>query len=271
MPPRSTKRLILSGRIDETVLEAMEALSDHFVWNRVVTERVESGDIINYMVEEESKKLPFVLTKATPCASNDLIQFDPPELSLPFMPNKPLVFSVNIVNNTDYYVGFDKYQWGRNVGWYYINPAGGVMPPQSTQRLVVKREPDEKERDDTQCEEKFHLWSTLVTDGVEASDFADHTDYEGSKELPIAYKKTSMCTSGELIKLDPPQLPFPFSTNKSVSMFRIVNFTGHSVGVSMWSDEDNSAWYRIEPLSGILPPQTAQTIKAKEKKFWQWS
>jgi hypothetical protein len=65
LPPRSTKTLILSGIIDETVLEAMEPLGDHFVWNHVVTERVESGDIINYMVEEESKKLPFVLTKVS--------------------------------------------------------------------------------------------------------------------------------------------------------------------------------------------------------------
>jgi hypothetical protein len=65
LPPRSTKTLILSGIIDETVLEAMEPLGDHFVWNHVVTERVESGDISSYMVEEESKKLPFVLTKVS--------------------------------------------------------------------------------------------------------------------------------------------------------------------------------------------------------------
>ncbi|XP_071683148.1 protein-tyrosine-phosphatase PTP1-like [Lolium perenne] len=58
----------------------MEPSEDLFVWNHVVTEGVESGDIISYMVEEESKKLPLILTKPSPCTSNELIHFDPPEL-----------------------------------------------------------------------------------------------------------------------------------------------------------------------------------------------
>jgi hypothetical protein len=104
------------------------------------------------------------------------------------MPNKTFLFSVNIVNNTDYYVGFNKFELQKNVGWYYINPAGGVMPPRSTQRLVVKRVPDEKEQDNMLCEDKFLIWSRLVDEGVESSDILNYVEYEGSKELPIAYK-----------------------------------------------------------------------------------
>nr|CDM87157.1 unnamed protein product [Triticum aestivum] len=270
LPPRSTKRQILNWIIDETE----EPVEDYFVWSRVVTEGVESRDIIGYMVEEESKKLPFIiLNKASPaCSSKELIQFEPPELSLPLMmmPNKPLLFSVNIVNSTDYYVGFDKYNPQTNVAWYYTKPAGGVMPPRATQRLVVLRVPKKKEELLSECQDdKFLVWSCLVNEGAKASNFYDYTKYEGSKELPIVYttnKTSSLCTSDELIQFDHPQLPFIFLPNMRVPMLRllkIVNVTDHIVGFSTWSHEANSASYTMEPRAGILPPQSTQAIKVR--------
>ncbi|KAK1660319.1 hypothetical protein QYE76_048478 [Lolium multiflorum] len=248
----------------------MEHSESNFVWSRVVTEGVKSGDIISCMGEEEGQKLPIILKKATPCTSNELIQFDPSELSLPFMPNKPLVFPVNIINNTDYYVGFVTYHPETNAGVYDTVPASGVMPPRSTQRLIVRREPEEDEQYDMQCEDKFFLWSSLVHEGVEASDIQAYADYKGSMELPIVYNKTSLCTSDELIQFDPPQLPFPFLSNKRVSMLhlskgmlKIANVTDHIVGFSIWSHEDNYARYKMEPGKGILPPQSTQTIEVR--------
>ncbi|VAH86767.1 hypothetical protein VPH35_057042 [Triticum aestivum] len=210
LPPRSTERRILHWIIDETE----EPVEDFFVWSRVVTEGVDSRDITGYMVEEESKKLLFIVNNKV-SISKELIQFDPPELSLPLMmmPNKPLLFSVNIVNSTDYYVGFDKYNPQTNVAWYYTKPAGGVMPPRATQRLT-----------------------------------------------------SNLCTSDELIQLDPPQLPFTFVPNMRVSMLRllkIVNVTHHIVGFSAWPHEDNSASYTIEPDAGILQPHSMQAIKVR--------
>jgi hypothetical protein len=107
------------------------------------------------------------------------------------MPNRPFVFSVNIVNNTDHFVAFGRYHPETNVGVYHIEPVGGVMPPRSTQRLVVKRVPEEEEHDDMQCEDKFFLWSSLASEGVQTSGIDGHISYEGSKELPIVYKKVS--------------------------------------------------------------------------------
>ena len=107
------------------------------------------------------------------------------------MPNKPLVFSVNIVNNTDYCVGFDIGTLKSSVGQFFIQPDGGVMQPRSTQRLVVKRVPQKKEQEDMQCEDKFYIWSRLVSEGVEVSDFDGRITYEESKNLPIAYKVRS--------------------------------------------------------------------------------
>ena len=126
------------------------------------------------------------------CTSNELIQFEPPELSLPLMmmPNKPLAFSVNILNSTDYYVGFGGYNLKTNVACYSIKPAGGVMPPRSTQRLVVKRVPKKKEELLSECQDdKFLVWSCLVSKGAKASDLDGCAIDEGSKELPIVYNK----------------------------------------------------------------------------------
>ncbi|KAM3336700.1 hypothetical protein ACQJBY_030618 [Aegilops geniculata] len=276
LQPRSTNRQILHWIIDETE----EPIEDFFVWSRVVTEGVDSRDITGYMVEEESKKLPFIVNnKASPsCSSKELIQFEPPGLSLPLMmmPNKPLVFSVNIVNSTDYYVGFDKCNLKTNVARYYTQPAGGIMPPRATQRLVVKRVPKKKEELLGECQDdKFLVWSCLVSDGAKAKasdlDLDGWRTYEGTKELPIVYtsnKTSNLCISDKLIQLDPPQLPFTFLPNTRLSMLRllkIVNVTDNIVGFSTWSHEDNSAsyTYTIEPRAGILQPHSTQAIKVR--------
>ncbi|KAM0876121.1 hypothetical protein ACQ4PT_036375 [Festuca glaucescens] len=267
--PRSTKKLILPWLTDENELEDIEANGSYFVWNRVVTEHVESEDIISYMDEEESKKLHLIPNKLSPCTSKDLIQFDPPELSLPFMPSKPFLFSVNIINNTDYCVGFNGYNLKGNAGRYNIQPGGGVMSPRSSQRLVVLTTPTKKEHEDMQCEDNFFVWSCFVSDGVQASDIFG-SESKKSKELPIFFKKTSLCTSDELIKFDPPQLPFPFVPNKRVpmlrllkGMFKIVNVTDHIVCFHIWCPGGNSTRYKVEPATGILPPQSTQEIKVR--------
>ncbi|XP_044352258.1 uncharacterized protein [Triticum aestivum] len=261
LEPRSTNRQMLHWTIDET--------DDIFVWSRVVTEGVESIDITGYMVEEESKKLPFIIVnKASPtCSSKELIQFDPLELSLPLMPNKPLVFSVNVVNSTDYYVGFRTHNLETNVALYYPYRCGAVMPPGSTQRLVVKRVPKKKE--DMQCQDdKFLVWSCLVSEGTKAIDLYDWPKYEGGKELPIVYTNmtSSLCNSDELIQFDPPHLQFTFLSNMRASMLRllkIVNVTDHTVGFNTLSRKENSASYRIEPHAGILSPQSTKVIKVR--------
>jgi hypothetical protein len=65
LSPRSSKKVILAWATQESELEDMEANGGYFVWNRVVTDRVESGDIISYMDEEESKKVPLIPKKVS--------------------------------------------------------------------------------------------------------------------------------------------------------------------------------------------------------------
>jgi hypothetical protein len=65
LPPRSTKKLTFPWRTTEQEFKDMEPDGDYFVWNRVVTERVESRDISGYMGAEESKKLPVIFNKVS--------------------------------------------------------------------------------------------------------------------------------------------------------------------------------------------------------------
>jgi hypothetical protein len=105
------------------------------------------------------------------------------------LPNKPLVFSVNITNITDSSVTFDIRYPSRNIGWYNVEPHSAVMPPRSTQRILVKMTQQKKELEDRQYEDAFTVYSCLTREGVEASDFVDRVYYEVGKELPIFYKK----------------------------------------------------------------------------------
>jgi hypothetical protein len=65
LPPRSTKKLTFSWITTEQEFKDMEPGGDYFVWNRVVTERVESGDISGYMGAEESKKLLVIFNEVS--------------------------------------------------------------------------------------------------------------------------------------------------------------------------------------------------------------
>jgi hypothetical protein len=94
--------------------------------------------------------------------------------------------------------------------------------------------------------------------------------YSTSAFFHFVFLQTSLCTSDELIQFDPPQLPFPFLSNKrestvhlSKEMFKIANVTDHIVGFSIWSHEDNYARYKMDPEEGILQPQSTQTINVR--------
>jgi hypothetical protein len=65
LPPRCTEKLTLSWTTSEQEFKDMEPSDDCFVCSRVVTERVESGDINSYMIADESKKLPVIFNKVS--------------------------------------------------------------------------------------------------------------------------------------------------------------------------------------------------------------
>jgi hypothetical protein len=100
-----------------------------------------------------------------------------------------------IVNVTDHIVRFLIWSPEDNSARYKVEPATGILPPQSTQAIKVRRTLKEKETEDMQCKDKIFVWNGTVTEGVEFSDVNDHLwiyrNEEVSKELPVVLTKVN--------------------------------------------------------------------------------
>ncbi|XP_047057853.1 uncharacterized protein LOC124664358 [Lolium rigidum] len=265
--PWSTQELVVS-RVskDETPeLVDMQCADKYFVWSGFVTEDVNANDLITWMPITERKEFPIVFAKES---SNELIQFDPPELCLPLLLNQRVLSSAKIVNITDQYIGFRICTKKSNSARYYANPSEGILPPLSTQLLLVTRIAEEKELEDTRCTDKFLVWNVIVTEDFKASNVIDNMSETKCTELPIVLTKTSSSTSEQLIQLDPPELHLPFLPNKKVlSSIKIENLTDYNVGFNTYSRPTNAAWYHTEPPRGILPPRsTRKLMVTREEK-----
>jgi hypothetical protein len=99
------------------------------------------------------------------------------------------------VNNTDCHIGFNTWSYENNVASYTIEQSRGILPPRSTQRMVIQRVPKEKreveESESSSEETNLFVWNMIVLEGVEASSLVDYDNDEESKELPLICKKVS--------------------------------------------------------------------------------
>jgi hypothetical protein len=116
---------------------------------------------------------------------------DPPELCFPLFPNRKVLSSVKIVNITDQYIGFTISTKKSNSARYNANPSEGILPPLSTQILLVTRIAEEKVLEDTQCKDEFFMWNGIVTEYVKASDVIDNMSEAKCTKFPIVLTKVS--------------------------------------------------------------------------------
>jgi hypothetical protein len=107
------------------------------------------------------------------------------------LPNKKVLSSVKIVNLTDCNVGFNTYSRPTNVAWYHTEPPRGILPPWSTQKLMVTREQKEDALTDNQFDDNYFVWKSIVSDGVKDRELSDCMADQESKELPIVLDKVS--------------------------------------------------------------------------------
>jgi hypothetical protein len=116
---------------------------------------------------------------------------DPPELCFPLIPNQRVLSSVKIVNITDQYIGFRISTKKSNSGRYTGNPSEGILPPLSTQVLLVTSIADEKDLEDTQCKDELLMWSGIVTEDVKDIDVIDNMSEAKCTKFPIVLTKVS--------------------------------------------------------------------------------
>ncbi|KAM3336703.1 hypothetical protein ACQJBY_030619 [Aegilops geniculata] len=260
LPPGSTRELAVTrvAKKEAPELEDMHCKDKYFVWSCFVTQDVNVSDLTSYMPENERKELPIVFTETS---SNELVQFDPPELSFPLLPNQRVLSSTKIVNITDQYIGFRVCTKKSNSARYNANPSQGILPPLSTKVILVTRIAEEKELEDTQCNGKFLVWNGIVTQDTKTSHVIDNMCETKYTDLPIVLTQTSSSISEELIQFHPPELRFPILPNKKVlSSIEVVNLTDYNVGFNTYSRPTNVAWYHTEPPRGILQPRSTQKL-----------
>jgi hypothetical protein len=126
-----------------------------------------------------------------------MIKFEPPEVCFLFLPSKRLSSSIKIVNITDYHIGFNTRVEETNQVLYIMEPACGILPPWSTQELAITRVAKEEvpELEDMQCKDKLFVWTSFVTEDVNASDLEEWMPITERKELPIVFTEVSSIIS----------------------------------------------------------------------------
>jgi hypothetical protein len=70
-------------------------------------------------------------------------------------------------------------------------PNRGILPPRSTQKLIITREQKEDALKDKLFDDKYFVWNGIVSDGVEDSELINYMADEESKELPIVLDEVS--------------------------------------------------------------------------------
>jgi hypothetical protein len=78
-----------------------------------------------------------------------------------------------------------------NAAWYRTEPPRGILPPRSTQKLIITREQKEDALKDKLFDDKYFMWNGIVSDGVKDSDLINYMFEQESKELPIVLDEVS--------------------------------------------------------------------------------
>jgi hypothetical protein len=120
--------------------------------------------------------------------SAELIQFDPAEICIPLLLNKTMLFSVNVINITDFYVAINAH-WIQRIAQQDITSYGnGILPPRSTQKLTLGWVTDENE---VLANEGYFVWNRVVTEHVERGDIISYMGEDDSKKQPLILHKVS--------------------------------------------------------------------------------
>jgi hypothetical protein len=127
----------------------------------------------------------YVLLQLSASTSDEVIQFDPPELRFPKMSDKTVLSSIKIVNVTESFVSFVLcYVQENNAAEYAWSKVESVLPPRHTECLTVTREGTENAVNEKLLNDEILVYYAIVPEDIKACDL-DLDDYNEHKKLPI--------------------------------------------------------------------------------------
>jgi hypothetical protein len=124
-------------------------------------------------------KIVFVL-QISSSISDELIRLDPSELCIPVVLNKTILFIVNVVNTTDFYVACNIYYMDRALARNKKSYGKGILPPRSTEKFTIGWVTSEKELEDMEPSGDYFVWNRVVSQRVEKGDIIGYMDEEES-------------------------------------------------------------------------------------------
>jgi hypothetical protein len=128
-------------------------------------------------------------------SSEELIRLDHHGLRFTLLQNKIAMSSINMVNVSDYYIGF-RFSGDTDAVHYQANPKSGILSPRSDQRVVVvARLMMEKEPEDTQYNDhKLSMWNSIVSEAFKVSDLDCNLCFTArpTNEFPIILNKVGL-------------------------------------------------------------------------------
>ncbi|KAK7349684.1 hypothetical protein VNO77_07249 [Canavalia gladiata] len=154
-------------------------------------------------------------------SSGELLHIQPQELQFPFELRKQISCSLQLSNQTDYYVAFKVKT--TNPKKYCVRPNTGVVLPRATCDIIVTMQAQKEAPADMQCKDKFLLQSVVANPGATVKDI---TPEMFNKESGHDVEECKL----RVVYVAPPQPPSPVKegSDEDSSPRASVSENGHS-------------------------------------------
>ncbi|XP_011070115.1 vesicle-associated protein 1-4 [Sesamum indicum] len=207
--------------------------------------------------------------------TEQLLGFEPPELSFPFELDKQLSCSMRLLNKTENHVAFKLLT--TNPKKYGVRPRIGILAPGSACDITVTMRAVKEAPQNMRCKDKFMIQSAVASPDATKEDAlnmfnrdAGHVFQES--KLRVVYSNPTVEAPAmenpnpngpemrKLLDIQPSKLQFPLSLNKELSSsLQLSNVTDNHVAFRISA----SPKYLVQPKVGIILPQSTCDITVR--------
>jgi hypothetical protein len=158
-----------------------------------------------------------------------------------------------IINVTDHYIGFRIWDHKNNAADYNTEPSAGILSPQCTQSIKVRRTPGKNETENMECKDKIFVWNGIVAEGIQASDISTYLcdSLNECKELPVVLitKVSSLICQFQVSIYSP--APQKVSEVSTMDNYITLNDRTNSYALCIYSD---SLEKEVDGTIGMVKP-----------------
>ncbi|KAK4422864.1 Vesicle-associated protein 1-1 [Sesamum alatum] len=208
--------------------------------------------------------------------TEQLLSFEPSELSFPFEVDKQLSCSMRLLNKTENHVAFKLLS--TNPKKYGVRPRIGILAPGSACDITVTMRAVKEAPQNMRCKDKFMIQSAVASPDATKEDALNMFNREAGhvfkeSKLRVVYSTPTVEApvmenpnpngpeTRKLLDIQPSELQLPLSPNKELSSsLRLSNVTENRVAFRI---KPGSPKYLVQPKVGIILPQSTCDITVR--------